>query len=230
MALLRLDEVSAGYRGLTVLRNVSLEVDAGEVVALLGPNGAGKTTLLRAITGMIPATGNRYFAGVRINRMPTHRIARLGLVHVPEGRGTLGELTVAENLALAARRHRGRRRAAPQGHSFAWLSERSGQRAGTLSGGEQQLLALARATAGQPRLLLLDEPSLGLAPAAVKQVYAHIAELARTRHLAILMVEQNAAVALRLARRAYVMESGRLAQHAAATDFDAELIRKSYLG
>ncbi|MCS7173837.1 MAG: ABC transporter ATP-binding protein [Armatimonadetes bacterium] len=213
-ALLEVRNVESGYRrGFVVLRGVSLRVREEEMVALLGPNGAGKTTLLRTLMGLIPdqpEKGEVLFQGQRLQGKEPHEITRMGMVLVPEGRGIFPELTVAENLALAGF---GRRIWAGEVEAvldrFPVLRERWRQLAGTLSGGEQQMLALARALVLRPRLLLLDEPSLGLAPRVAAEIFAALQALNR-EGMAVLLVEQNARVALRIAHYGYVLEAGRL--------------------
>jgi branched-chain amino acid transport system ATP-binding protein len=196
---------------------VSLDVAAGELVAILGPNGAGKTTLLRAIMGLVAARGDVVFDGRRVTDLPTARRAGLGIAMVPEGRGVLGPLTVRENLDLGAYTRRGRvprteiEADLARVHAlFPRLRERSAQRAGSLSGGEQQMLAVGRALMSRPRLLLLDEPSLGLAPRVVREIFVALGELNR-EGLAIVLVEQKARLALAMARRAFVLRGGQVA-------------------
>jgi branched-chain amino acid transport system ATP-binding protein len=226
-ALLRVDGLDAGYGGVPILRGVSLEVTAGETVALLGSNGAGKSTLLRAISGLIRASsGTVTFDGEDITHRPPHKIVRHGLVHVPEGRRLFARQTVASNLELgffgsgvARADEAGRIEAALE--LFPALKTRMETYAGLLSGGQQQMLAIAQALVREPRLLILDEPSLGLAPVLVDEVFAALDELGR-RGGTVLIVEQLADRALRLARRAYVMSHGRIAAAG-----DAETLRGS---
>jgi branched-chain amino acid transport system ATP-binding protein len=212
--ILSVRNVEAGYRrGLVVLRGVSLAVREGQLVALLGSNGAGKSTLLRTVMGLIPdqpEKGEVVFRGVRLNGKDPDAVARLGVALVPEGRGVFPELTVAENLQLAgyARRY-GRAEYEAVLDRFPVLRERLWQQAGTLSGGEQQMLAIARALLLRPSLLLLDEPSLGLAPRVVAQIFAILQSLNR-EGMSILLVEQNARMALAVAHYGYVLEAGRL--------------------
>jgi branched-chain amino acid transport system ATP-binding protein len=205
-ALLELNEVTARYGPVTALHGVSLRVDEGEFVAVLGANGAGKTTTLRAVSGTVRRDGSIVFAGKSIVRRSPEAVARAGVAHVPEGRGTLTELTVRENLRLGAYTRRDRKAVADDERRvlayFPRLAERGSQRAGTLSGGEQQMLALARALMLRPRLLLLDEPSLGLAPMVVAEIFRIVRELNEREGLAVLVVEQNAAVALDASSRA----------------------------
>jgi len=231
-ALLELEEVHARYGPVQALHGVSLAVGEGEIVAVLGANGAGKTTTLRAISGTVRREGAIRFAGRAIASTP-EAVARLGVAHVPEGRGTFAELTVWENLRLGAYTRRGnlktdfdRVRA-----YFPWLEDRRSQQAGTLSGGEQQMLALARAFMQRPRLLLLDEPSLGLAPLLVTEVFRIIRELNESEGVTVLVVEQNAHIALQLAQTAFVLEVGRVALAGPSADLQQhESVRKSYLG
>ncbi len=215
-ALLELDRLRAGYGRIEVLHGVDLAVPAGCVVALLGPNGSGKTTMLRAIAGLLPASGGSIrLGGRRIDRLPAHRVARRGVTMVPEGRGVFPGLTVRDNLELAVRAGPGANtsageRAAFLDHivtTFPRLGERYHQLAGSLSGGEQQMLALSRVLVGQPRLLLMDEISMGLAPLVVEQLYESVDGL-RARGLSILLVEQYLTYALRLADVCYVLAKG----------------------
>jgi branched-chain amino acid transport system ATP-binding protein len=234
-ALLELEDVTARYGAVAALHGVSLRVDEGEAVAVLGANGAGKTTTLRAVSGLVRRGGGIAFAGKSIARRSPESIARAGIAHVPEGRGTLTELTVLENLRLGAYTRRDRKGVAEDEHRvlgyFPRLEERAGQRAGTLSGGEQQMLALARALMLRPRLLLLDEPSLGLAPLVVAEIFRIVRELNEQQGLAVLVVEQNAALALEASSRAYVLEVGRVAVEGPSADLRRdEAVRRSYLG
>ena len=236
-ALLRVHNVETAYYGrLTVLRGVSLEVPPGQIVTLLGSNGAGKTTLLRTIMGLIPdqpEKGTVEFAGRRLSGMDPEDIAALGIGYVIEGRGIFPELTVEENLALGAYRRRGPEIRADVGHVhtlFPVLRERSRQLAGTLSGGEQQMLAIGRALLLRPRLLMLDEPSLGLAPLLVREIFRTIAGVNRDG-TAILLVEQNAHMALSIAHYGCVLESGRLVLEGSAADLaENPNVQELYLG
>lgn len=233
--LLEVEDLEAGYGLIPVLHGVSLSVGAGETVALLGPNGAGKSTTLRAVSGLLhPRRGRILLDGRPIHHLPPHAIARLGLAHVPEGRGILGRLTVRENLELGFFPH-GRREAlrhdlARVVELFPRLGERLDQLAGTLSGGEQQMLAIGRALMSHPRLLLLDEPSMGLAPVLVEAIYAVLPEIAATG-AAILLVEQNVPLALAVASRGYVLEAGQVVAAAPAHELlGSEAVRRAYLG
>ena len=233
MALLELENVTARYGPIQALHGVSLTVEEGQIAAVLGANGAGKTTTLRAISGTVRRDGGVRFAGRPLNRVGPDGAARLGIAHVPEGRGTFAELTVWENLRLGAYTRRGSRKDdfARVEKYFPWLDERRSQQAGTLSGGEQQMLALARAFMQSPRLLLLDEPSLGLAPLLVSEVFRIIRELNEQEGLTILVVEQNAHIALQAAEHAYVLEVGRVALDGPSADLQQhESVRRSYLG
>ena len=234
MPLLDLRGVAARYGGLQALRGIDLSVDEGEIVAVLGANGAGKTTTLRAISATVKTSGDLVFAGKRLPRRP-EAVARAGIAHVPEGRGTFAQLSVDENLRVGA--HVRRDRAGVKAdydrvlERFPILAERRGQAAGTLSGGEQQQLALARALMQQPRLLLLDEPSLGLAPRVVAEFFAVVGELNEQEGLSVLIVEQNASLALAASARAYVLEVGRVAVAGASAELQRhESVRLSYLG
>ena len=231
-ALLELDDVHARYGPVRALHGVSLTVDEGEIVAVLGANGAGKTTTLRAISNTVQRDGELRFAGSALRGGP-EAVARLGVAHVPEGRGTFAELTVAENLRLGAYTRRGNLKDdfARVGSYFPWLEDRRYQQAGTLSGGEQQMLALARAFMQRPRLLLLDEPSLGLAPLLVTEVFRIVKELNENEGVTVLVVEQNAHIALQLAQTAYVLEVGRVALSGPSAELQQhESVRRSYLG
>ena len=231
--LLELDRVQARYGPVRALHDVSLTVGEGEVVAVLGANGAGKTTTLRAISGTVARSGAIDLDGKGLKGGP-EAAARAGIAHVPEGRGTFVELTVNENLRLGAytRRDRSVKEDVKRVSGyFPWLAERGGQRAGTLSGGEQQMLALARALMSRPRLLLLDEPSLGLAPMIVREFFRTVRDLNEREGLTVLVVEQDARVALSVSSRAYVLEVGRVAVTGTSAELqDDEAVRRSYLG
>ena len=234
MPLLELTDVHARYGQVAAVHGISLTVDDGEIVSLLGANGAGKTTTLRAISGMVATEGTLVFDGKPLPRK-AEGTARRGITHVPEGRGILGELTVAENLKMGAYLRRDRKEIARDldevTSDLPWLRDRRDQQAGTLSGGEQQMLALARARLSRPRLLLLDEPSLGLAPIIVEQFFALVRRLNEEQGLTVLVVEQNANAALELSSRAYLLEVGRVALEGASAELrEHEGIRKSYLG
>ena len=232
MSLLELHDVEARYGPVRVLHGVTLSVDEGELVAVLGANGAGKTTTLRAVSGTVRRGGEILFAGEPLRRRP-EATARAGIAHVPEGRGTFGELSVWDNLRLGAyTRRRGVKDAAARVFEyFPRLEERRAQQAGTLSGGEQQMLALGRALMAQPRLLLLDEPSLGLAPVVVKEIFGALERMKTDEGLSVLVVEQNASLALEHSARAYVLEVGRVVVDGSSDDLRRnESIRKSYLG
>ena len=231
-ALLELDDVHARYGPVRALHGVSLSVAEGEVVAVLGANGAGKSTTLRAISNTVRREGTIRFAD-KVLRGGPEAVARRGIAHVPEGRGTFSELSVWENLKLGAYTRRGSLKDdfARIGSYFPWLEERKSQQAGTLSGGEQQMLALARAFMQRPRLLLLDEPSLGLAPLLVTEVFRIVKELNESEGVTVLVVEQNAHIALQLASNAYVLEVGRVALSGPSADLQRhESVRRSYLG
>jgi branched-chain amino acid transport system ATP-binding protein len=232
--LLELNDVEARYGPIVALHGISLTVDPGEVVALLGANGAGKTTTLRSVSGTVQKRGKVLYAGKDVTRASADQLAKLGVAHVPEGRGILTELTVWENLRMGAyvRRDRGVRADLERvaGH-FPWMLERRGQEAGTLSGGEQQMLALARALVARPKLLMLDEPSLGLAPLVVQELFRVVTELNKEEGLTVLVVEQNANIALDVSNRAYVLEVGRVAVEGSSHELrQHEGVRRSYLG
>jgi branched-chain amino acid transport system ATP-binding protein len=234
MPLLELTEVDARYGQVRALHGLSLTVDEGEIVALLGANGAGKTTTLRAISGSVARDGALVFDGKALPRKP-EETARRGITHVPEGRGILGELSVWENLRMGAYLRRDRAAIARDldevSGELPWLRDRRDQQAGTLSGGEQQMLALARARLSRPRLLLLDEPSLGLAPLIVEQFFQLVRRLNEEQGLTVLVVEQNANVALDVSNRAYLLEVGHVVLQGASAELrEHEGVRKSYLG
>jgi len=234
MPLLELRGVEARYGGLQALHGIDLFVAEGEIVAVLGANGAGKTTTLRAISGTVKTSGQFIFSGGRLPRRP-EAVARAGVAHVPEGRGTFAELTVDENLRLGAYVRRDRAGAKEDQNRifdrFPILAERRRQAAGSLSGGEQQQLALARALMQRPRLLLLDEPSLGLAPLVVAELFRVIGELNAEEGLSVLVVEQNATLALSASSRAYVLEVGSIAVAGTSDELRRnESVRRSYLG
>ncbi len=231
--LLELVNVEARYGPVKALHGVSLTVDEGQIVTVLGANGAGKTTTLRAISHTVSRSGEIRFDGRSLGRRLPESVAKVGIAHVPDGRGTFAELTVLENLRLGAYTRRGPLKDdLDRVHSyFPWIEERRDQQAGLLSGGEQQMLALARAFMQRPRLLLLDEPSLGLAPIVVSHVFQIVAELNEHEGMTVLVVEQNANIALQVADQAYVLEVGRVALSGASADLrENESVRKSYLG
>jgi branched-chain amino acid transport system ATP-binding protein len=233
--LLELAGVVAGYHRVQAVHGVDLEVDAGGVTALLGANGAGKTTTLRAISGMVWRRGIIRFDGRDISRLRPDQVARLGIAHVPQGRGTLTRLTTADNLMVGALRRRDRSGVLADLHScydlFPALAERRDAVAGSLSGGEQQMLAIGRAIMSRPRLMLLDEPSLGLAPRVTQQVLQALRELRAERGLAILLVEQSVGAALDLADTAVVLETGRVTLRGPAADLAGrDDVKRAYLG
>ena len=231
---LRLRSVVAGYGQIMGIRGISLEVAKGEVVALLGSNGAGKTTALRTISGLVrPRSGEAWFGGRRIDNLPPHKIVALGISHVPEGRAIFGRLSVRENLLLGAFQRSG---AGVEEDIervlilFPRLGQRLKQDGYTLSGGEQQMLAIARGLMARPKILLLDEPSMGLAPLLVETIFRTISEINR-EGTAVLLVEQNVAMALEVACRGYVLESGVIALAGSADELrQSEVVRRAYLG
>jgi branched-chain amino acid transport system ATP-binding protein len=233
--LLEAHGLHAGYRETKVLHGIDFAVEQGGVTALLGANGAGKTTTLRAICGLIRAQGEVRLTGERIDRLPAEEIVRRGVGHVPDGRGTFLELTVEENLRLGAYTRKDRNRVAADlervfGY-FPRLKERVRQQAGTLSGGEQQMLAIARALLVAPKLLLLDEPSFGLAPLIVRDIFAILHRINTEQQVSILVVEQNASLALDIADDAYLLETGRIVMSGPAAEIRKhEQVRRSYLG
>ena len=235
MALLEVRALHAGYGETRVLHGVDFVLERGAITALLGANGAGKTTTLRALCGMVKTRGEIRFAGSRIDRRRTEDIARLGVAHVPDGRGTFAHLTTEENLRLGAyaRKDRGSIEAELQrmyGY-FPRLAERRRQQAGTLSGGEQQMLAISRALMLGPKLMLLDEPSFGLAPRLVVELFDILRRINEREQVSMFLVEQNAAMALELAGSAYLLETGRVVLAGSAAELKADAaVRKAYLG
>jgi branched-chain amino acid transport system ATP-binding protein len=231
--LLAVEGLHAGYGPVEVLHGLDLSVGDGEIVVVLGANGAGKTTTMRAVSGMIPRNGVVRFAGNDISEASTDDIVRAGVAHVPQGRGTFTDLTVEDNLLVGAYV----RNDDPSDDIARWLDvfprlrDRRAQKAGSLSGGEQQMLAIARALMSRPRLLLCDEPSLGLAPILVQQMFRTLAELNEANGTAILLVEQNANLALEIAHRVYLLETGSIvASGDAESMLHDDAVRKAYLG
>ncbi|HEV2827614.1 MAG TPA: ABC transporter ATP-binding protein [Pyrinomonadaceae bacterium] len=233
--MLRLDNVSVNYGAIEALTGISMHVEAGEVVTLIGANGAGKTTTLRTITGLLePREGKITFEGEDISGRATHRLVAKGISMSPEGRGVFANLSVRENLQMGAYLKKDKRAiAADMERAFTMfprLKEREAQKAGTLSGGEQQMLAIGRALMSQPRLLLLDEPSLGLAPLVVHTIFESIDEI-KSKGTTILLVEQNAHAALKHSDRAYVLETGRIVMEGSSKELAADpRIKEAYLG
>jgi len=231
--LLEVDDIEISYGAVTALRGVSLRVAAGEIVTLLGANGAGKTTTLRAISGLLrPKSGEIRLDGRPLSSIPAHTLVRRGVSHVPEGRRVFPSMSVRENLLMGA--YHNRRHAREDMERvfalFPRLAERASQTGGTLSGGEQQMLAIGRALMSRPRMMLLDEPSMGLAPQIVQTIFQVIAEINQAG-VAVLLVEQNAAQALRIAHRGYVLETGRIVLSGDAADLLADdRVRQAYLG
>jgi branched-chain amino acid transport system ATP-binding protein len=234
-ALLTVSQLSVAYGGIQAVRDLSLEVAAGEMVCLIGANGAGKTTTLKAISGLVaPKTGSVHFDGQPLTRLPAHEIARRGLALVPEGRGVFPRMSVAENLMMGAYSRNDRAAIARDlDQVFSLLprlTERRTQSAGLLSGGEQQMLALGRAMMARPRLLLLDEPSMGLAPLMVQAVFDIIRQIA-AGNVAVLLIEQNAHLALKTCARGYVLENGAISLSGPAMDLAANpAVRHAYMG
>jgi branched-chain amino acid transport system ATP-binding protein len=235
MSLLELNGVSGGYGPVQVLHGIDLAVEEGHVVVVLGANGAGKTTTLRAISGMIHTKGDIVFDGVSLAGRRTEAIARMGIAHVPQGRGTFTDMSVEDNLRLGAIGRRGNgdieSDLARWYEVFPRMAERRNQEAGSMSGGEQQMLALARAMMSRPRLLLLDEPSLGLAPLVTRELFSQLGQLNRSEGLTILVVEQNANLALDIGHWGYVLETGHIAVQGSAAELnDDDAVRQAYLG
>jgi branched-chain amino acid transport system ATP-binding protein len=234
MSLLRVQGLKVAYGGIQAVRGIDFEVAEGELVCLIGANGAGKSSTLKGVMGLAHPKGEVLFNGERLHKLPTHAIAARGLALVPEGRGIFGRLTVSENLDMGAftRRDKAGIKAdlARVYGLFPRLEERREQLAGTLSGGEQQMLAIGRALMGRPRLLLLDEPSMGLAPLMVRKIYETVAAIAQ-EGVTILLVEQNANLALQVSQRAYVMESGAITLAGPSVQLSADpKVRSAYLG
>ena len=235
--MLKVRQLIAGYGKVQVLHGIDLDVAAGELIAIVGANGAGKTTLLRAITGLIPGrSGTVELEGEDVSRLPTHALAQRGLSHVPEGRKVFKPLDVLTNLELGSACRRDRTPASVRDDLeyvyglFPRLRQRHHQAAGTLSGGEQQMLAVGRALMGRPRVLLLDEPSLGLAPKVFLEIFDVVGEI-RERGVGVVLVEQNVMLALRSSSRAYVLETGRIVASGPSSEvLDSELIKRVYLG
>jgi branched-chain amino acid transport system ATP-binding protein len=233
--LLDVRNLEARYGDTRVLRGITFEVAEGGITTILGANGAGKTTTLRAVCGMVKTAGEITLGGKRIEGRATEDVVRLGVAHVPEGRGTFVQLTVEENLRLGAYARRDARHLAEDMarvcRYFPVLAERRHQVAGTLSGGEQQMLAVARALMLRPRLLLLDEPSLGLAPLVVREIFRIVRTINREEQVSVLLVEQNASLALGLADHAYLMETGTVVMSGPASELrQNDAIRRAYLG
>jgi branched-chain amino acid transport system ATP-binding protein len=237
--LLAVRGLGVAYGGIRAVRDVSFEVRSGEIVTLIGGNGAGKSSILRAVSGLVPREGTVVYDGTDLGGVPAHRIVALGIAHVPEGRGIFGNLTVAENLRLATWQRRfGRDRAARDTAAdlervfaiFPRLAERLRQAGGTLSGGEQQMLAVGRALMCRPRLLLLDEPSMGLSPLLVREIFRVLGEI-NAAGTTILLVEQNANLALRAAGRAHVLETGAIVKSGSGAELLGDpSVRAAYLG
>src|SRR5271166_6824231 len=235
MALLEIDDIHVFYDNIEALKGVSIKVERGQIVTLVGANGAGKTTTLRAVSGLLhPRSGDIRFDGESLRDVPPHEIAAMGILQVPEGRRIFARLTIAENLAMGAFARRDHKVIAENRERmltlFPGLRERLGQIAGSLSGGEQQMVATARALMGRPRVLLMDEPSMGLSPVMVESVFETMRTINR-QGVTILLVEQNAVMALDIADEAYVMESGRIVLNGRGEDLlDDERVQRAYLG
>lgn len=234
--ILEVKELSVNYGVVPALRNISFTVDEGEVVALIGPNGAGKSTILRAISSLVKCNPDSiYYEGANISTVEAHRLVKMGILQVPEGRGVFPNLTVLENINLGAylRKDKGEIKKDREWvfTVFPRLHERAGQVGGTLSGGEQQMLAIARALMGRPRLLLLDEPSMGLAPIIVEEIFRVIKKINKESNATILLVEQNAQMALTVSKRAYIIEVGKIIYEGVSKEMkNDDKIQKAYLG
>jgi branched-chain amino acid transport system ATP-binding protein len=234
--MLVIENLSVSYGAIRALHGISLQVEAGSIVTLIGSNGAGKSTALRTVSGLIrPQEGRITYEGERIDGQPAHRIVARGLCHVPEGRMVFANLTVRENLMMGAYLQRDAAAIARERDYvfsvFPRLAEREKQQAGTLSGGEQQMLAIGRALMGQPKFLMLDEPSLGIAPLLVKTIFQRIVEINRSRGITILLVEQNANLALEIASHGFVLETGRVILSDSSTALRSDpKVRSAYLG
>ena len=234
MSMLEVKHLKVSYGGINAVKGIDLQVDAGEMVALIGANGAGKTTTLKAICGVLQHAGRVHYNGEDVSRLPAYQLVELGIALVPEGRGVFGRLTIEENLYMGAYviNDRGLIRSEIERiyHLFPRLKERRSQTAGTLSGGEQQMLAIGRALMSQPKLLLLDEPSMGLAPLMVEKIFDVVRQIS-DNGVTILLVEQNARLALDVSHRGYVMESGLVTLQGESSDLlDNPQVRQAYLG
>lgn len=232
--LLSVHNLVISYGGICAVKSISLDVQEGEIVTLIGANGAGKTSTLRAISGLVHYEGSVEYDGLELRGIPAHKIVAMGITHVPEGRGIFGNLTVYENLQLATWQRRDKKEITKDYERvftiFPRLKERRNQLGGTLSGGEQQMLAVARALMSRGRLLLLDEPSMGLAPVLVREIFNMLQEINRSG-MAILLVEQNANMALKVASRCYVLETGTIALSGTSRELTANTkVREAYLG
>lgn len=233
MSLLEVRQLTAGYGPVEVLHGIDLDVAQGEMIVILGANGAGKTTTMRAVSGMIPRSGSVMFDGIDITKTNAEKLVGMGIAHVPQGRGTFPDLTVLDNLRVGAYS----KSSDISGDIERWfgvfprLAERRDQRAGSLSGGEQQMLAIARALMSHPKLLLCDEPSLGLAPLITQEVFEVLKKLNSDEGLSVLLVEQNANLALKVAQRVYLLETGSVVASGPAAEIASDdAIRKAYLG
>jgi len=234
-AMLEVENLTASYGATRVLQGISFKVEEGSITVLLGANGAGKTTTLRALTGMVRTTGSVRFRGELVSGKKTEAIASLGIAHVPDGRGTFLGMSTEENLQLGAYTRNNRQEVAAEiariYELFPQLGRRSHQQAGTLSGGEQQMLAISRALMMKPSLMLLDEPSFGIAPLVVKEIFELLKMLNRDRGTSLLLVEQNAAMSLAMSHHAYLLETGRIVISGPSVEIrEHDAVRKSYLG
>ena len=235
MSMLEVKDLQVYYGVIQALKGISFHVEQGEVIALIGANGAGKTTTLQTLTGIIPAkAGSIMFGGKDLTKTPAHKIVEMGMAHVPEGRRVFADMSVYENLLMGAYTRKDKNEIAQSLEMvykrFPRLKERTGQRAGTLSGGEQQMLAMGRALMSKPSIILMDEPSMGLSPLLVKEIFKIIRDINR-QGVTVLLVEQNAKMALDIANRAYVLETGTIKMEGEATELANNIeVRKAYLG
>ena len=235
MAMLEVRDLNVYFGVIQAIKNISFDVDAGEVVALIGANGAGKTTTLHTVTGLLPAaSGKITLDGVDLGKVPAHKIVSMGMAHVPEGRRVFAQLSVYDNLKMGAYTRKDKKEIEASlemvFESFPRLKERRNQVAGTLSGGEQQMLAMGRALMSKPRIILMDEPSMGLSPLYVTEIFEIIKKI-KSEGTTVLLVEQNANMALSVADRAYVLETGKIIMDGKASDLmNDERVRKAYLG
>jgi len=234
--MLRVERIKVSYDEVPALHEVSFQVEAGQIVSIVGANGAGKSTILKAVSSALhPDAGSILFEGKRIDQVPAHRVVEMGIAHVPEGRRLFGRLTVKQNLTLGAytKKYPAHRETTLQRifHLFPALQERQNQRAGTLNGGEQQMLAIARGLMSKPKLLMLDEPSMGIMPKLITEIFEMVCRMNQEEGITILLVEQNVQEALELAHYAYVLQTGRIVMEGKPNELiQTDMIKKAYLG